>query len=207
MGDKLKKIVTRAEFTATEKDDTPKIEACFVKYNSPAPYGWGCEDAYEQIAPGCFTDALIKNTDIQCYYNHDYSVILGRQSAGTLMLDDRADGLYGVVTINKNDDEAMNVYSRVQRGDINGCSFGAYINDEGLTEKGDVDLWTVKKADLLEVSICPMPFYDTTSAAARKKDLDNSHADKKRNIKNRMKLAKTKLKLQGVKNGFKSISD
>ena len=134
----------------------------FVKYNSPAravPY-----DFYEQIAPGCFGASL--DGDIMAFYNHDTGFILGRVSSGTLVLQDSAIGLFGTITVNKDDADAMNVYSRVKRGDITGCSFGARVNEEPVDELDGKTLFTITQAELFEVSITPYPFYDDTTMAA-----------------------------------------
>lgn len=140
------------------------LSGYFVKYNSPAkadPF-----DFFEQVAPGCFDASLAKN-DIMALYNHDSGFILGRQSAGTLVLENRSDGLYGTITVNHEDTEAMNIYSRVSRGDVSGCSFGAWISDEPYEDVNGTVIYTIKEAELVEVSVTPYPFYPDTTMEAR----------------------------------------
>lgn len=150
---------------AEEVENQGIIEGYFIKYNSPAQYG--NDDYYEVIAPGALTESLAKNTDVKCFYNHNYDYILGRQSNNTLTLTNDESGLFGTVRLNLNDSVARDVFERVKRGDINGCSFGAYITQESYDP--DTKTVTVRKLDLQEVSVCPMPFYDATTMEARAK--------------------------------------
>ena len=59
-------------------------------------------------------------------------------------------GLWGRITINGEDTDAMNLYARVKRGDMSQCSFGFDI----LQERTDVDPetghvhWTIEKVRL-----------------------------------------------------------
>ena len=126
----------------------------------------------ESIAAGAFTDSV--SQDVRALYNHNSDVVLGRASAGTLHLrqDDR--GLWGDIEINREDSEAMNVYRRIQRGDITGCSFGFEIEKESWQEKDDGTLhYTIERVNpLYEVSPCAFPAYEATRISARGKDLD-----------------------------------
>lgn len=150
----------------TKGKDEFVLEGYFVTYNKPAPYSQ-YSDEMEQIKPGAFGDTL--NKDIRCLYNHNPDIILGRTSAGTLELEERDDGLYGKVKINMEDSQARDIYARVQRGDIRGCSFGAYVAKESLSK--DKKTWTLEELHLIEVSICPYPFYDSTTMEARSKKI------------------------------------
>ena len=68
----------------------------------------------------------------------------------------------------------MNLYARVQRGDVNQCSFGFDILDEDteIREDGSIH-WTIKKVKLYEVSVCTFPAYETTEVSARMNDAKN----------------------------------
>lgn len=151
------------EMQTNDEDDRLVLTACFVRYDVPAPAR--PYDYYEQIARGCFGTSLFD--DIMCLYNHNPDLILGRVSAGTLSLEDRPDGLYGTIVINADDAEAVNVYNRVKRGDICGCSFGAWIESDRWETSDGHDLCTIEQAELFEVSVCPFPFYPTTTVESR----------------------------------------
>lgn len=153
----------------TRNDDGPVIEGYFAVFNSDYDIWPG---AKEQVAPGAFADQL--GGDIRALADHDTRLVLGRTTAGTLTLTEDARGLYGVIRINENDTDAMNLYARVQRGDVSQCSFGFDITDEEFVENPDgTCLWIIRKVTLYEVSVVTFPAYTETSVEARKSDLEN----------------------------------
>lgn len=124
--------------------------------------------ASESIDPGAFDGALVD--DIRCLVDHESRLVLGRTKAGTLFLKVDEHGLWGEVRINGKDQDAVNLYERVLRGDVNQCSFGFDILDEEMTEdpvSGDIH-WIIKKVKLYEVSIVTFPAYKDTEVTARK---------------------------------------
>jgi HK97 family phage prohead protease len=67
----------------------------------------------------------------------------------------------------------MNLYSRVERGDVNQCSFGFDILEEETEFRDDGSVhWTIKKVKLYEVSVCTFPAYTETNVQARSADLE-----------------------------------
>lgn len=126
----------------------------------------------ESIDPHAFDDAI--SGDVRFLIDHDTRLVLGRTSAHTGELKIDSHGLYGDVTVNPKDQDAMNLYARVQRGDVNQCSFGFDILDEGteIHEDGSIH-WTIKKVKLYEVSVCTFPAYETTEVSARMNDAKN----------------------------------
>lgn len=126
----------------------------------------------ESIDPHAFDDAI--SGDVRFLIDHDTRLVLGRTSAHTGELRIDSHGLYGDVTINPKDQDAMNLYARVRRGDVNQCSFGFDILDEDteIREDGSIH-WTIKKVKLYEVSVCTFPAYETTEVSARMNDAKN----------------------------------
>ena len=157
-----------SEFTTREDGEQPVIEGYFAVFNSTYDMGWGMS---ESIAPGAFTKAL--SNDVRALINHDTTLVLGRSSAHTLELREDSHGLWGKITINPKDSDAMNLYERVKRGDVDQCSFGFNIVSEetDFREDGTVH-WTITEADLHEVSVCTFPAYEETAVSARKHDFD-----------------------------------
>ena len=154
------------EFQTREDGENLFIEGYFAVFNSNYDLGFGMS---ESIAPGAFTETLAD--DIRALVNHDTTLVLGRTSAHTLEVRQDEHGLWGKVTINPNDQDAMNLYARVQRGDVSQCSIGFDILDEETEyrDNGDVH-WTIKQVKLYEVSACTFPAYEETAIAARAKD-------------------------------------
>jgi len=126
--------------------------------------------AYEEIAPGAFDETL--NNDIRALINHDTTLVLGRNKAGTLELKADSYGLWGRMKINPNDTDAVNLYERVKRGDVDQCSFGFNILEEITDWRDDGTVkWTLTKIDLHEVSVCTFPAYEETGVQARKAEV------------------------------------
>lgn len=143
--------------------------------------GW-----FEKIAPGAFDNSLRSN-DIRCLFNHQTGFVLGRMAAGTLTLRTDAHGLWGSVEINQGDRQAMDVYARVQRGDISGCSFGFDPLCEVSEQKDDGYHATVTEADTIEVSICTFPAYPQTEVQARQKDCERTALQQRTHKKDELK--------------------
>lgn len=143
------------------------IEGYFAVFNKETQL---CAHIYEEIAPEAFNKTLDK--DIRALRNHDTSIVLGRNKSGTLELRVDDVGLYGIVYINENDTEAMNLYERVKRGDVSQCSFGFFIVQERADFREDGSgKWTLLEVDLFEVSICTFPAYEETGVSARGAEL------------------------------------
>lgn len=184
------KAYFRSEFKTREENEDKYIEGYFVVFEQETQL-WG--DCYEKIARGAFENSL-RNNDIRCLFNHDSGFVLGRNKNKTLELKEDSYGLWGKVKINSNDSQAMDVYARVERGDISGCSFGFYPTKESYEEKEDRTVWTVEEADTFEVSVCTFPAYPQTEIQARQKEfLEN----KNRKIQERK--SELKKKLEGLK--------
>lgn len=155
-----------SEFKTREDGEELRIEGYFAVFNSNYDIWPG---ASESIAPGAFSKTL--GGDIRALIDHETMYVLGRNTAATLELREDSHGLWGSILINPNDQDATNLYARVQRGDVNQCSFGFDILDEETEyrENGDVH-WTIKEVKLYEVSVCTFPAYAETSVQARKDD-------------------------------------
>ena len=162
---------TSTNFYATRDEVTEKlsIEGYFAVFNSNYEIA---PDMSESIAPGAFDNTIAD--DVRALINHDTTLVLGRAKAGTLQLRTDNHGLWGHIDINPNDTDAMNLYNRVQRGDVDQCSIGFDILNEetDFREDGSVH-WTIKEVKLYEVSACTFPAYEETNIAARTKEKED----------------------------------
>lgn len=157
-----------SNFETREENNELKIEGYFAVFNSNYQI---FDDLSESVAPGAFDDTL--GDDIRALINHDSSLVLGRNTAHTLDLRQDEHGLWGSITINPNDQDAMNLYARVQRGDVDQCSFGFDILSEDYDVRDDGSVhWTIKKVRLYEVSVCTFPAYEETNVKARSAQRD-----------------------------------
>ncbi|EOW9529889.1 HK97 family phage prohead protease [Bacillus cytotoxicus] len=171
------------------------IEGYFAVFNCETEL-WS--DAFEEIAPGAFNSTL--SNDIRALINHDTNLVLGRNKAGTLELKVDSRGLWGSIKINPNDSDAVNLYERVKRGDVDQCSFGFNILKESTDFRDDGTVkWTIEEIDLHEVSVVTFPAYSDTGVQARKAEMVQHEKRKFEQKKNQLK--------ERLNNGFKTNHD
>ena len=153
-----------AKMQVRTEDSGPVIACHFAVFNTPTELWPGC---IEQIAPGAFASSM--GLDVRALINHETRLVIGRTVAGTLTLQEDETGLYGEIKINEHDSDAMNLYARVQRGDVSQCSFGFDITAEDyvVSPDGQSCTWTIRDVILYEVSVVTFPAYEATSAIAR----------------------------------------
>lgn len=157
-----------SQFQVREAEGDLSIEGYFSVFNSIYELWPG---ATESVAPGAFSETL--GDDIRALVNHNDTLVLGRNKAGTLELREDSHGLWGKIKVNPNDSDAMNLYERVKRGDVNQCSFGFMIESEETEFREDGSIhWTIRKVKLFEVSVCTFPAYEATEVSARKADYE-----------------------------------
>lgn len=157
------------KFETREDGDNLSIEGYFAVFDSIYEIGPGMS---ESIAPGAFSKTL--SGDIRALINHDTTLVLGRTKANTLQLREDNHGLWGHIDVNPNDTDAMNLYERVKRGDVDQCSFGFDILSEETDFRDDGSVhWTIREVELYEVSPCTFPAYEETNISARAKERED----------------------------------
>ena len=126
----------------------------------------------ETIERGAFARYLASREDVKVLWNHDTNIVLGSTGNGTASLREDEKGLYGSVEINENDQDAVNAYARIARGDVNGCSFGFDVarQEEWWDDDGVYHTKLTEIDPLYEVSACTFPAYKATSISARNKN-------------------------------------
>lgn len=158
----------QTEFQTRDEGGEMHISGYFAVFNSNYEIAPGMS---ESIAPGAFDNTL--SGDVRALINHDTTLVLGRTKAHTLDLRQDERGLWGDIVINPNDGDAVNLYERVKRGDVDQCSFGFEIvsEDTEFREDGSVH-WTIREVNLFEVSACTFPAYEETNISARAAEKD-----------------------------------
>ena len=159
-------VARDGKFQTRAEDGNLYIEGYFAVYNSRYNL-W--DGAYETTAPGAFEGETRK--DVRALCNHDTTLVLGRTTAGTLTLRTDEVGLWGSIIINQADQDAMNLYERVKRGDVTQCSFGFDIVDQDVEyQDGEPTVWVIKKVRLYEVSVVTFPAYEDTGVSVRRRE-------------------------------------
>ncbi len=159
-----------------------------IVYNSRTDLGY----FDEVIERGALNGADLR--DVRFLVNHDISKIpLARSrnnnanSTMQLMPDDQ--GMEIRVNLDvKNNSEARNLYSAIERGDITGMSFMFAIDDEEWTElESDHPTRHIKKiSNVVEVSAVTFPAYEDTEISVRNKEALESGCERE------LELAKAK---------------
>ena len=150
-------------FEVREEAEQLHITGYFSVFGGTYEIGPGMTESVDRHA---FDNTL--GGDIRALTNHDTSMVLGRTKAHTLELRVDEHGLWGDITINPNDQDAMNLYERVKRGDVDQCSFGFNIVSEETEFRDDGSIhWTITEVELHEVSVCTFPAYEDTNVTAR----------------------------------------
>lgn len=193
----VRSVSSSFETRADDKGDM-YIEGYFAVFDSPYEVYAGCT---ETVAPDAFDKAL--GGDIKALCDHDTRLVLGRTKAGTLTLRTDSHGLWGSIKINPNDQDAVNLYARVQRGDVDQCSFGFdSVREESEIRSDDSVHFTIREVVLYEVSVVTFPAYAETSVSARQREVAEIQ---KRKLDAWRMTARARLK--GEKHGTESTDD
>ena len=124
----------------------------------------------ERIARGAFADTISDaEIDVAGLWNHDTGSVLARQSNGTLSLEEDDHGLKMRMQV-ADTTIGRDVMTLVKRGDVNGMSFMASVQDYEYEEAGEdeeMSLYTLTRMKLYEGSAVTFPAYAGTSIEAR----------------------------------------
>ena len=165
---KMKKIERRTytvqDVEARQSDDgvmrLSGYAAVFNDASVPLPFK-------ERIAPGAFRKTLSESPDVRLLINHE-GLPLARTKNGTLMLTEDDRGLRFDAEL-ADTQEARDIYTLVQRGDVDQMSFAfRVIRQNWSKDKTERTLTEVSLADG-DVSVVTYPAYPTTSVEARQK--------------------------------------
>lgn len=161
---------------AAEGEESRTIGGYAVKYNTPVLIvdRWG--DKYlEEIAAGCFDESLRNckevGGEIKALWNHDTSRPLGSTKTDTLRFNTGdSTGLAYDIDL-PNNSWGNDVKESVKRGDVDGSSFGFICQEDKWSkvehEGEQIYKRSVVKAELLEVSPCTFPAYDSSEISCR----------------------------------------
>lgn len=173
MNNKYEQRIYNFDIRAEQNEDEQGvITGRPIVYNSKTDLGY----FDEVIELGALNGADLK--DVRFLVNHDTSMIpLARSrnnnanSTMQLSVDDQGMAIRVNLDV-KNNSEARNLYSAIERGDISGMSFMFRIDDEEWTElESDHPTRHVRKiSDVVEVSACTFPAYDDTTISTRNKE-------------------------------------
>ena len=160
----------QAELRVLKKDGKPVVVGYFALFNSLSENLGGYN---EKIAPGAFKKALRNSPDIKDLFNHDPNFLLGTTKAKTLYILEDERGLAYELFPEDNQRNRDFVLTPIERGELDGNSFGFTFPPNGKGEKweepkteNDLPIRTITEvASLLDGSQVTYPAYREPSLA------------------------------------------
>lgn len=130
------------------------------------------------------SSSALNNTnldDVRCLVDHEPSQILGRSSSGTLKLDIDDIGLKFECTL-PNTTLARDIYENIKIGNVNQCSFGFMLEDDGDEWTFDDEIRSYKRTltkfkELTDVSVVTYPAYRDTDVAPALRSIKKMNFD------------------------------
>jgi len=144
-----------------------------ISYNDETEIPCGNGDSFiERVAPGALDDVLGSDAEIKALFNHNVDSVLGSRKNKTLSLKSNERGLFFGIQLDKNNAKHQEVHAMCKRGDIDGCSFGFFPEDEDWDQVRDANgkvrvRRTLKKIKMHEMSVVTFPAYQNTMVQAR----------------------------------------
>ncbi|ASJ54870.1 peptidase U35 [Brevibacillus formosus] len=172
----------KLEIRASEGDDSKRTITGAIKYDTDSAdmRDWYGDTIVEQISAGAFTDSLAVR-QVVGLWSHDTSQVLGNTKSGTLRVMDSLKELRFELDI-PNTTVGNDAWELIQRGDVDGVSFGMRVTkDKWSSEKRDdkrIYKRLILNAELYEISPVAFPAYPANEVSAR--SLDDFKASEKR---------------------------
>lgn len=154
--------------TATDNENV--VEGTAIVFGQETVIGkdrFGAEYR-EVVSPHALDGVNITDTPLK--YNHDKNKanILARQRDKSLQVNVDESGVHFSAELRTN--LGKDVYAAIKAGDISGCSFGFFCQDDHIEKRDNVIIRHIDKlAKLTDISIVDDPQYTQTSVEARKK--------------------------------------
>ena len=151
-----------------EAPDGKRFIEGLIPYNSRSEDMWSF---VEEIAPGAFSKTLNDGADVKCFWGHDETDVLGTRKNGTLVLEDKSDGLHFSVEM-RDTEVSKDHFEAVKRGDVPGVSFGFQTMRDEWNYDATPHLRTLKEVKLFEVSVgVAFPAYPGAQSATALRSL------------------------------------
>lgn len=162
MSDMERRAVTIEAAELRAEDGTARLAGYAAMFGSRTDLG----HFSEEIAPGAFAGVL--GDDVRALFNHSPDHVLGRTKAGTLRISQDDRGLRYEVDLNPDDPDAMQLYSRVKRGDISGSSFSFTVAEDAWDyEQEPAHRTIIRIGQLFDVAPVTFPAYAAAMVSAR----------------------------------------
>ena len=164
-----RRTITGSVHTRADGEGMPKeVGGIAAVVNSVTDLGY----FEEVIMAGAFDNALAKDYDIRCLFNHEADLILGRTKADTCRVFVNGDGNLEYTWVPDYENPThMSVVRSIMRGDITQSSFAFTIKEQNWSESekyGSMGKRSITMIEsLYDVSPVTYPAYEDTEADAR----------------------------------------
>jgi uncharacterized protein len=169
----MKRVVERRNFKTEVRvkkaGEDRTIEGHASVFNTPYTLADWFGEIVEIVAPGAFSRAIAEKQDVRCLFNHDPNHVLGRTKSGTLQISEDNVGLAYTCNPPANN----HVVDAIERGDVDGSSFGfIVVKDQWVDERDDKgrvikSTRTIQDVDLFDVSPVTFPANDAATVGIR----------------------------------------
>ncbi|MCI2881377.1 HK97 family phage prohead protease [Staphylococcus hominis] len=179
-------------------DENMIVEGYALKFNKESNL---LGEFVEVISPEALRNADL--SDVRCLIDHNSSYVLGRTVADTLKLEVDDVGLRFRCEL-PNTSYARDLYENIKLGNINQCSFGFTIEEDGdefeRREDGIFKRTVNKIRSLFDVSIVTYPAYEDTDVAPALRSIKNIKENEQKQIEQRrlMEKANAALKMMNI---------
>ena len=193
MEKEIRSMAENIEFRSNEETEEQYIEGYALKFGTWSENLGGFKETIERSA--------LKNTDlsdVRALFNHDPAQVLARSSAGSLELDVDDIGLKFRARI-PNTSYGKDLIENLRNGNVNQCSFGFMLDDNGDEMDYDKDEGIYKRTlrsikEILDVSVVTYPAYRDTNVAPALRSIDK--IEKEQQEKRQLEMEKLKLELE-----------
>lgn len=130
----------------------------------------------EQILPGAGADSIGRD-DIRALNNHEPTLILGRNTAGTLRMTEDTHGLDYEIDVDPRISYVRDLMISLERGDVTQSSFGfESVDDAWSIDEEEFPLRSVRSMKLFDVSPVTYPAYTDSISMVSSRALDRARS-------------------------------
>jgi HK97 family phage portal protein/HK97 family phage prohead protease len=159
-------VFSKAETRKTE--DGRMILRGLIPYNSRSEEMFGF---VEQIDPTAFHKSLADRSNVYLFWAHDESRVLAATGSRTLSMRDTPIGLEWEAELREG---SADYFQAVQRGDVDGVSFGFIVRKEEWDMEQEPAMRTLKEVQLLEISAgVAFPAYPGAQSEAARRSVES----------------------------------
>lgn len=201
-------LVTRsylAEFRAVD-DEPGVIEGTPIVFNQDTTIRDWAGEFIERIDPKALAKTDMK--DVRLFVNHDMSKIAlarSKNGKGTMSFKVDDDGVHMRAVLDvENNAEARALYGAIQRGDLDGMSFGFRVRGQKWENlESDTPIRTITDISIIhEVSAVNFPAYPQTSINARSTEETEYSPLVEAREKRAEETANDELEMERLKNSY-----